>query len=195
MAKSDAESNQNAMATKRGKHVSFQGSRTLNDQISEFSARRTRRTASVHVSEVSANPGPSKETKKVTAAKRKRRYDSTPHQEVLIEQPDDTLSKLVAVNCQLTTEMLVAKKQLVEKAETISKLQDALQQKTIESKDLESTNEEMARKICALERCIEQLRSERFCDDLIDFGANSALDSGKIEYFLLRNFYKIIIQA
>lgn len=92
MAKSDAESNQKAMATKRGKHVSFQGSRTSNDQIPEFPARRTRRTASMHVSEASANPGPSKETKKVTAAKRKRRCDSTPHKEVLIEQPDDTIS-------------------------------------------------------------------------------------------------------
>lgn len=178
----------------RAKHVSFENNPTVPGN--DIPGKRTRRTASLYVQNPSMNAGSSKaskETEKTTAAKRKRRCDSTPS---LVEQPDDALSKLVSMNCKLTNEILIAKKQFIEKTDVISKLQDALQGKTIENKDMQNTIAELMQKIKELERCIEQLRSERFCDDLIDFEGNKIPDFGKINVIFTKfisNYYTNLI--
>lgn len=116
---------------------------------------------------------------KVIPAKRKRRVASTPAISQTDGQPNDTMSKIVAMNCKLTNEILVAKKQLYEKTDDLLKLQELYFTKQAEYKDLQAKTAVMAEQIKELERTVEQLRAEQFCNNLIDFDATAILPASE----------------
>lgn len=174
LSKIDENTLRNLRSSNRGKHVSFQSDTAI-------PAKRNRRLASLALE----NPGSSKESKEksnITPAKRNRRSDSTPQQCVSSGEPNDTISKVVTMNCKLTNEILVAKKQLCEKTEDIVKLQESLHKKEMKCKDLQSETADLAKKIKQMEEIIEQMRAENFCNDLIDFEAGQV--SGEFEFSL-----------
>lgn len=129
-------------------------------------AKRNRRLVSTPL----LRPTQSKPKEQLTPGKRKRRFDSTPQQGTSVGE-DDTLSKIVALNCKLTNEVLVSKKQLFEKTNMLLKLQEDFHTKEIECMNLQTENAKKAAKVEELEKCIENMRSAQYCDDLIDFGA------------------------
>lgn len=119
----------------------------------------------------------------ITPGKRKRRVDSTPllSRSTVTEEKDNTLSNVIAMNCKLTNEILFAKKQLSEKNDALFKIQQSLHERDIECNNLKAKMLEMVGEIEELKRCMEVMRAERFCDDLIEFGDDAA--SSKFSFF------------
>lgn len=160
----------------------------VNAQVESWTpGKRNRRVNSLPVSskisreirELSiSTKGKTKAQRQTQPGKRKRRVDSTPASQITIAETDDPLSKLVTINCKLTNEVLITKNKLHEKMDAFMKLQENYYQKTIECKELTS-------KVKELQKCVEQLKSERFTDDLIDFENNSP---GKFTYW---TFFKL----
>lgn len=159
------------------KHVTFQVD-------SVIPAKRVRRVLSVPASKVNANVESTKENSKIAPAKRKARCNSTSSQQAILNpETDDAISKLVTMNCKLTNEILLAKKQLCEKSDTILKLQERLHQNEIKGIEMTAT-------IKSLEDRIEKMHSDNFCDDLIDLKTD-AIQGAYIQDYTLSKKDKI----
>lgn len=138
-------------------------------------AKCTRRLGSVPAKtrkSLNLEPSTDSNEKRVIPAKRNRRFESTPQQPASIEKPEETISNIVAMNCKLTNEILATKKQLCEKSDALLKLQEKFHAKDIQCMNFQTEMVVMTEKIRELEKLIEQLRSERFCNDF-DFDFES----------------------
>lgn len=82
---------------------------------------------------------------------------------------DDSTSKLIAMHCQLTSEVLETKKLLSEKCNALLKLNQDYCQSQLEVVVLKNSNEDKDRQINILRKELEQLKAERFATDLIRF--------------------------
>lgn len=147
-----------ATPKRREKHVNF-------DDVSYIPAKRTRRFTSVPASVANTSTASSTSTSSVqnVPAKRQRRLGSSTSKRLKSTPTvaeEDSLSTIIAMNCKLTNEILLAKKQLSEKGDALLKMQQTLHEKNAECQDLRV-------KIMELESSLEKLRAEQFCNDLI----------------------------
>lgn len=111
-------------------------------------------------------------------AKRARRLASTPHtsnranenrgNNNVADTQDDSLSKVIAMNCKITNELIATKKQLSDKNDLIVEMHKEHYDKNIECKALEITLAKKETEIKKLLKEIEKLKAEKFCDDLIN---------------------------
>lgn len=111
-------------------------------------------------------------------AKRARRLASTPHtsnranenrgNNNVADTQDDSLSKVIAMNCKITNELIATKKQLSDKNDLIVEMHKEHYDKNIECKALETTLAKKETEIKKLLKEIEKLKAEKFCDDLIN---------------------------
>lgn len=82
------------------------------------------------------------------------------------EDNDNTLTDLVATNCKLANEMITMKKQLFQKTDQLLQMQDKFSSLLNHYRNTKSENERLAKEV-------KDLRSQLFCDDLIDLNADS----------------------
>lgn len=140
----------------REKHVSF-------ENVPFATAKRTRRFANIPASFANENAEPSASMPNVSA-KRKSRHSSTMPMKLKttsLREDDNSLSSIIAMNCKLTNEVLLAKKPLSEQSEALLKMHQTLLEKSVECQDLRSEVQE-------LQQSLERMRDERFCNDLIE---------------------------
>lgn len=97
----------------------------------------------------------------------------------------DAMSALVKTNCQLTNELVMTKKQLYESMNECLKTQEKLHQVEVAHMELVSMNEEMA-------KTIDRMKSELFCNDLIDLECVVVQTAGEFLYFKYKNETKKI---
>lgn len=83
----------------------------------------------------------------------------------------DSISRLIALNCKLTNEILETKKVLCEKNNTLLKIQQKLFEKEVETIDLKHLLSKQLEEIEMLKKEVSQLKDERFVTDLINFDA------------------------
>lgn len=124
-----------------------------------------------------------------TPAKRTRRTKSTPaidndmngsqSKRFRAMNPDDDhdMSKIIALNCKLTNEVLGLKKMLLERNEEFVQMQKNYYESSIENIALKSSLEEAKKNIEDLNELVETLRAERFCGDLIQFDDDCEIDA------------------
>lgn len=76
---------------------------------------------------------------------------------------------MIGLNCKLTNDALLSKKLLAAKYDELLHAKNESNLKTIECLDLKSKVDAQERQIIELRKIVDQMRSERFCSDLIDF--------------------------
>lgn len=144
-------------------------------------AKRNRRLKSTPIHD--ENPRDDLNAPPVVPAKRNRRLQSTPQLSPNFSASSNTgndpVSSLVAVNCKLTNEFLVMKKQLYDKNEELLKIQCILNEKNIEMIKLESKIAERDAEIEELRNNLEKFKAEKFCNDLIEFDDSVGKPNGK----------------
>lgn len=99
-----------------------------------------------------------------SAAKRKHTKDD--------DDDENTIPRLIALNCKLTTEVLSFKKQLSDKNDALFKIQADCFEKQLEVVNLKNSLSDKNKKLEELEKEIRDLTSQMFCGDLIDFEAS-----------------------
>lgn len=78
---------------------------------------------------------------------------------------DNTLSDLVATNCKLANEMMTMKKQLFQKTDQLLQMQEQHHKLLEIFRNVESENQRLTKEV-------GDLRSQLFCDDLINLNAD-----------------------
>lgn len=92
------------------------------------------------------------------------------------ESSDKSFSRSIAMQCTLTTELLNSKKQLSEKNDALLKMQEKCftMEKLLSEKD---------QQLMKLQNDFDNLKAERFCDDLIQFDepTNSEIQTNTVD--------------
>lgn len=170
--------------------------KTVQFQLPVVPGKRNRRLMSVPVQSGTSNENiisirsEDHEQNKDTPAKRKRRLNSTPVRSSSNEDTENSLSKLISMNCKLTNELLVLKKQYSEKNDALLKTTQCFHDTNLQYQKLQFEFAQMEKEVERLEKCVEELRAERFCNDLIDLRSNTEETTGTLKillkYFTIR---------
>lgn len=81
----------------------------------------------------------------------------------------DEMSKVIALNCKLTNEILSMKKALLEKTDEFIKMQERYYQKVIECLQLDTAILDAKNEIAELKKKLDEINAKQFCLDLITF--------------------------
>lgn len=102
-------------------------------------------------------------------AKRTKKSDGKHGPSNDVDLNNDSISRLIAVNCKLTKELLDSKKVLSEKNNSLLKIQENLFQKELELVNTKNLLSAADRQVEMIRKELDQLKAERHCEDLIQF--------------------------
>lgn len=112
-----------------------------------------------------------------TVVQTPKRVRSSKNETVKNDNKQCTISDMIATSCKLTNEMLDMKKQLFDKTNKLLQLQQEHLQLVIKYNELVVVAERLTEEN-------EDLRRQRFCDDLIDLNPNQTSGEPLYYYFV-----------